>query len=136
REAPQTVQWEDYMHKYLLAGVSAIALLVTAGANAQELQFPKGEGAFSWDSLEEFKASHTGLEGQPLRLWNAWYNEGDKLQWEAVLSYFADATGIVSNNGSTPNNEQVARADIAAGSPPNILILPQPGLLADFATQS
>jgi alpha-glucoside transport system substrate-binding protein len=123
------------MHKYLLAGASAIVLAFAAGAHAQDLQFPKGEGDFSWDSLDAFKAAHSGLEGQPLRLWNAWYNEGDKAQWEAVLSYFVDATGVALNNGSAPNYEEVARADIAAGSPPNVLILPQPGLLADFAKQ-
>jgi hypothetical protein len=34
------------MHKFLVAGVSAIALLSSA-ALAQELKYPKGEGAFS-----------------------------------------------------------------------------------------
>ena len=52
-----------------------------------------------------------------------------------MLSYFADATGIVIQNGSSKNYEEQARIDIAAGSPANITILPQPGLLADFATQ-
>ena len=37
-----------------------------AGAQAQDLKFPKGEGAFSWASLDEFAAAHTGLEGQTL----------------------------------------------------------------------
>jgi alpha-glucoside transport system substrate-binding protein len=123
------------MHKYLLAGVSAIALVMSASANAQDLKFPKGEGAFSWQSLEDFKTAHPGLEGQSLRIWNAWYPEGDKAQWESVLAYFTEATGVKVENGSTPNYEEIARADIAAGSPPNILILPQPGLLADFAKQ-
>jgi alpha-glucoside transport system substrate-binding protein len=49
------------MHKYLLAGVSAIALIVSAGAMAQELKFPKGEGAFSWDALQQFADSHKGI---------------------------------------------------------------------------
>jgi alpha-glucoside transport system substrate-binding protein len=37
--------------------------------------------------------------------------------------------------GSSKNYEEQARIDIAAGSPANITILPQPGLLADFAKQ-
>jgi len=123
------------MHKHLLAGVSAIAVLLGGVSYGQDLQFPKGEGGFNWKSLEDFKASHTGLEGQTLSLWNAWNEPGDKAQWESVLAYFADATGIVLQNGSSKNYEEQARIDIAAGSPANITILPQPGLLADFAKQ-
>ncbi len=115
----------------LLLGVS----LVATSAQAQELMFPKGEGEFSWDSLEEFAAAHTGLEGQPLSIWNAWAEPSDKAQFEAVLAYFVDATGIDVQNGSSKNYEEQARIDIAAGSPANVTILPQPGLLADFAAQ-
>ena len=123
------------MHKHLLAGVSAIAVLLGGVSYGQDLMFAKGEGGFNWKSLEDFKASHTGLEGQTLSLWNAWNEPGDKAQWEAVLAYFADATGVVLQNGSSKNYEEQARIDIAAGSPANITILPQPGLLADFAKQ-
>ncbi|HZY68976.1 MAG TPA: ABC transporter substrate-binding protein, partial [Devosia sp.] len=124
------------MHKYLLAGVSAVALVMSTGANAQDLLFPKGEGAFSWDSLEEFAASHTGLEGQTLSFWTPWRDDpGDASQWRSVVAYFEDATGVTAQLGSSPNYEEQARIDIAAGSPANILILPQPGLLADFAAQ-
>jgi alpha-glucoside transport system substrate-binding protein len=115
----------------LLLGVS----LSATGAQAQDLMFPKGEGDFSWDSLEEFAAAHTGLEGQELTIWNAWAEPSDKAQFEAVLSYFIDATGIKVQNGSSKNYEEQARIDIAAGSPANVTILPQPGLLADFAAQ-
>lgn len=115
----------------LLLGVS----LVATGAHAQELMYPKGEGDFSWDSLEEFTTAHSGLEGQQLSIWNAWAEPGDKAQFEAVLAYFIDATGIQVQNGSSKNYEEQARIDIAAGSPANVTILPQPGLLADFAAQ-
>lgn len=115
----------------LLLGVS----LGATGVQAQDLMFPKGEGAFNWASLEEFAAAHTGLEGQELTIWNAWAEPSDKAQFEAVLSYFTDATGISVQNGSSKNYEEQARIDIAAGSPANVTILPQPGLLADFAAQ-
>ena len=125
------------MQRHLVAGISAIALAMAGvpSTQAQELLFPKGEGNFNWQSLDDFAAAHSDLEGQELRIWNAWYPEGDRTQWEAVLAYFEDATGVDVNNGSGPNYEELARADIAAGSPPNVLILPQPGLLADFAAQ-
>jgi len=126
------------MHKTLLAGVSAFAMLVgvAGSAHAQELMFPKGEGAFSWDSLDEFAKAHPDLQGQTLTFWTPWRdNPGDASQWAAVAAYFEDATGVKVQLGSSPNYEEQARIDIAAGSPANITILPQPGLLAEFARQ-
>src|SRR5690606_24548397 len=54
-------------------------------------------------------------------------------QWAAAVSLFSDVTGISTQLGSSPNYEEQARIDIAAGSPGNINLLPQPGLLARFA---
>lgn len=123
------------MHKYLLAGISAVAIAVASGANAQELSFPKGEGDFSWDSLSAFAAAHQGLDGQKLSIWGPWREGGDQEQFESVLAYFEDATGINVEYGSSENYEQQAQIDAAAGSPANITILPQPGLLADMASK-
>jgi alpha-glucoside transport system substrate-binding protein len=127
------------MRKLLLAGVSAgvvaLASLPFALAQNTQLAFPIGEGAFSWDSLEAFRTSHTGLAGQTLTIWSPWNNEGDAAQWESVWRYFEYATGVRVQAGSSPTYEEQARIDIAAGNPSNILILPQPGLLADFARQ-
>jgi len=125
------------MKRLLLTGASAAAVIFGGAAfvSAQDLAFPIGEGAFSWESLEAFTAAHTDLAGQTLTIWSPWNNEGDAAQWESVWRYFEQATGIDVQSGSSPNYEEQARIDIAAGSPPNILILPQPGLLADFAAQ-
>ncbi|MCF1741557.1 ABC transporter substrate-binding protein [Paradevosia shaoguanensis] len=125
------------MHKLLLAGVSAIALVLTgiSGASAQDLKFPKGEGAFSWQALDDFAAAHKGLEGQKLTIWGPWREGGDKEQFESVLAYFKDATGIDVSYASSENYEQQAVIDTAAGSAANITILPQPGLLADLASK-
>ena len=125
------------MHKLLLAGVSAIALSlgVAGSAHAVDLLFPKGQGDFNWDSLQKFADAHKDLKGQKLTIWASWAEQGDKTQWEAVLAYFSDATGVDVTDGSSKNYEEQARIDIQAGSPANITILPQPGLLADFAKQ-
>jgi alpha-glucoside transport system substrate-binding protein len=122
------------MHKLLLAGVSVIALGVTS-AQAQDFIFPKGEGAFSWGALEEFAASHGGLTGQTLTVWGPWREGGDQEAFESVVAYFEDATGIDVEYGSSENYEQQAQIDAAAGSPANVTILPQPGLLADMASK-
>jgi alpha-glucoside transport system substrate-binding protein len=121
--------------KFLAAGLLASATFSVVAAQAADLKFPKGEGGFTWASLDEFKAAHTGLEGQSLTIWDAWAEPGDKAQWESVLAYFEDATGIKVQAGSSKNYEEQARIDIQAGSPANVTILPQPGLLADFAKQ-
>src|SRR5690606_7201222 len=128
------VLWEDYMHKTLLAGVSALALSLVATAGiAQDIV--RGEGDFSWDSLDAFEAEYGDVGGQ-LTFWTPWRDDpGDASQWAAVVSFFSDVTGISTQLGSSPNYEEQARIDIAAGSPANITILPQPGLLADFAAQ-
>lgn len=122
------------MHKTLLAGVSALALTLTATASfAQDIV--RGEGEFSWDSLDAFEEEYGGaFEGETLTFWTPW-RQADGEQWAAVVSYFEDVTGVTAQLGSSPNYEEQARIDIAAGSPANITILPQPGLLADFAAQ-
>lgn len=123
------------MHKTFLAGVSAIALAVTSSAYAQDLKYPKGEGAFSWDALQQFADSHKGLEGQKVTVWGPWREGGDQEQFLTVLAYFEQATGIDVEYGSSENYEQQAQIDAAAGSPANVTMLPQPGLLADMASK-
>ncbi|SDG41470.1 ABC transporter substrate-binding protein [Pelagibacterium luteolum] len=121
------------MHKTLLAGVSALALSLTAtSAFAQDIV--RGEGDFSWDSLDAFEAEYGDVSGE-ITLWSPWNNPGDAAQFQAVVDFFEEATGVTVQVGSSPTYEEQARIDIAAGSPANITILPQPGLLADFAEQ-
>jgi alpha-glucoside transport system substrate-binding protein len=124
--------------RYTLLAFAATAALFAASAQAAD-KFPVGQDTrFSWKSFDDFKASHQDLAGQKLTIWDSWTGEGDqgdKAQWEMVVSYFKDATGIDAQAGSSKNYEEQARIDLQAGSPPDILILPQPGLLADFAKQ-
>jgi alpha-glucoside transport system substrate-binding protein len=124
------------MHKLLLAGVSALALLgAVTSAGAADLKYPKGEGAFSWDALQEFADAHKDLSGQKLTIWGPWREGGDQEQFLSVVAYFEDATGVDVEYGSSENYEQQAQIDAAAGSSANITVLPQPGLLADMAAK-
>ncbi len=123
------------MHKYLLAGVSAVALVVSAGAYAQELKYPKGEGAFSWDALQEFADSHKGMEGQKVTVWGPWREGGDQEMFESVIAYFEDATGIDVEYGSSESYVQQAQIDAQSGSSANVTILPQPGVIGDMAAK-
>jgi alpha-glucoside transport system substrate-binding protein len=53
----------------------------------------------------------------------------------SVLDYFREATGVEVKYSSSENYEQQIVIDTQAGSPANIAILPQPGLLADLASK-
>lgn len=122
------------MKKLFLAGVAAFALF-SAGAQAADLEFKPGEDKrFNWASFDEFKASHADLKGQTLTIFGPWRGDDEKLAL-AMLSYFQEATGINVKYSSSENYEQQIVIDTQAGSPPDIAILPQPGLLADLASK-
>ncbi|MDI7863433.1 ABC transporter substrate-binding protein [Rhizobiaceae bacterium n13] len=122
------------MSKSLLAGVAAASLLAGI-ANAAELKFAPGEEArFNWKSYEDFKASHGDLKGETLTIFGPWRGD-DEILFNSVLAYFIEATGINVRYSSSENYEQQIVIDTQAGSPPNIAILPQPGLLADLASK-
>ncbi len=53
----------------------------------------------------------------------------------SILAYFSEATGAEVKYSSSENYEQQIVIDTQAGSPPNIAVLPQPGLLADLAAK-
>ena len=116
-----------------LSGVSAIALLAVSAhsATAQDLMFPKGEGAFTWDSLQTF-ADATDLSGQQVTVFGPWLGP-DQAAVEAVLAYFADATGADVRYTGSDSFEQQVVIDAEAGSSANVAVFPQPGLAADMA---
>jgi len=110
---------------------SAAALALFAGsALAQELKFPVGEGAFNWDSYAAYDAANN-LEGQTLSIFGPWRGD-DQVLAESVFAYFSAATGVTINYSSSESYEQQIVIDTQAGSPPDIAILPQPGLIGDL----
>jgi alpha-glucoside transport system substrate-binding protein len=120
------------MTRTLFAGAAALAILAGMG-QAQDLKFPVGEGAFNWQSYNDFAASHD-LKGQTLTIFGPWRGE-DQVLVESMLAYFSAATGATVNYSSSENYEQQIVIDTQAGSPPDIAILPQPGLIADLASK-
>jgi alpha-glucoside transport system substrate-binding protein len=116
--------------------LSCAALALLAGsAFAQDFKFPIGEDQrFNWQSLADFKAAHGDLAGQSLTIFGPWRGEDDTLI-RSVLAYFSDATGIDVKYSSSENYEQQVVIDTQAGSPADVTILPQPGLIADLASK-
>ncbi|MCF6369574.1 ABC transporter substrate-binding protein [Rhizobium halophilum] len=116
-------------------GCVGVTALIAGSVSAQQLKFEPGEEArFNWQSFEEFKAAHGDLEGQSLTLFGPWRGE-DEILFNSVLAYFNAATGVDGRYSSSENYEQQIVIDTQAGSPPNIAIIPQPGLLADLASK-
>ncbi len=119
--------------RYLL-GAAILALssgVLGAGmASAQELKFPVGEGAFNWDSYRTYDEA-VNLDGQTLTIFGPWRGE-DQVLFESILAYFTAASGVKVNYSSSENYEQQIVIDTQAGSPPDLAILPQPGLIADL----
>ena len=108
------------------------ALALTAPASA-ELKFKPGEDArFNWANFEELKK--VDLKGETLTIFGPWRGEDEALV-QSVLDYFIEATGATVNYSSSENYEQQIVIDTQAGSPPNIAILPQPGLIQDLASK-
>ena len=119
------------MKKTLLAG--AALLVLAAPAAAAELKFKPGEDAkFTWANFDELKK--VDLKGETLSVFGPWRGEDEGLA-RSVLDYFSEATGVTINYSSSENYEQQIVIDTQAGSPPNIAILPQPGLIQDLASK-
>ncbi len=119
------------MNRRYLAGAAALTLLV-GPVHAQDLRFPPGEGDFNWASYEEFDAAFD-LEGQTLSIFGPWRGD-DQALVESVLAYFTAATGVNVSYASSENYEQQIVIDTEAGSPPNIAVLPQPGLIQNLVS--
>jgi alpha-glucoside transport system substrate-binding protein len=120
------------MKTKLLVGAAALALSA-GGALAQDFKFPIGEGAFNWDSYKAFDEV-TNLDGQKLTIFGPWRGE-DQVLVESMLAYFEAASGVDVSYSSSEGYEQQIVIDAQAGSPPDVAVLPQPGLIADLASK-
>lgn len=122
------------MKKLLLMTVAAAAL-AAGTAMAADLKFQPGQDSkFNWKSYDDFKSAHADLKGETLTIFGPWRGEDEAL-FTSVLNYFTEATGVNAKYSSSENYEQQIVIDTQAGSPPNVAILPQPGLLANLASK-
>ena len=120
------------MKKNLLLGAALAAIFVTTPALA-ELKYKPGEDAkFTWANLNELKK--VDLKGETLTIFGPWRGD-DETHVQVILEYFREATGADVKYSSSENYEQQVVIDTQAGSPANISVLPQPGLIADLASK-
>lgn len=120
------------MYRKLLTATSALWVLATATVAENHLLFAVGEGPFNWDSLTAFAEGQPDLSGQTVTIAGPWLGPQAEAG-EAVMAYFEEATGAdVIVTGSDSFEQQIV-IDVEAGSPPNIAVFPQPGLMCDLA---
>ncbi len=114
--------------------LSLVAILLAGTAQAQTLMFaPDADSRFSWDSYTAFAETHD-LSGQSLTVLAPWTG-ADAALFESVIAYFEAATGADVSYSGTSNFEDDVVIAVNAGTPPNIAIFPQPGLVADLAAK-
>ena len=120
----------------LMTTAAAIAFVASASfANAAghsaELPFAIGEDdRFSWDQLQEFQ--DMDYSGETITMFGPWLGP-DKDLVESMVAYFEEATGADVQYSGSDGFEQQILIDLEGGSPPNIAVFPQPGLMATMA---
>ena len=120
------------MKKSLLLGVALATLALCAPASA-ELKFKPGEDPkFHWADFDALKK--VDLKGQTLTIFGPWRGEDEAPHPQrARLFHRRDRRRV--KYSSSENYEQQIVIDTQAGSPPDIAVLPQPGLIADLASK-
>lgn len=121
------------MKTQLFSAAAALALMGSTALADGHLPFAPGEGAFTWDSFTAF-AEANDFSGQTVTITGPWTGN-EKEKFDAVVAYFAEATGATVNYSGSDSFEQDIVVSARAGSAPNLAVFPQPGLAADMASQ-
>ncbi len=112
----------------------AAASLTVGGAQAQLVIEKGSDDRINWQSLEDFGAAHADIDGQSVTILGPWLGADQEL-FASIIAYFEDATGATVNYSGSDSFEQQIVIDSEAGSPPDIAVLPQPGLAAELAAK-
>lgn len=113
--------------------VAVFALHAGLAAADGHLFAAPGEGDYNWASYEAFAAAHD-LAGETVTITGPWTGLDAEL-FESVTAYFEAATGATVEYSGSDSFEQDIVIATQADSAPNIAVFPQPGLVADLASQ-
>lgn len=101
------------MKHTLYAGAATFALTAGMAQAAGHLMFNPGEGDFNWDSYNAY-AGATNLNGEQVTVFGPWLGP-DQKAIEAVLAYFAEASGADVRYVGSDSFEQQIMVDAEAG---------------------
>ena len=111
---------------HLAIGAAAMALVVSGCGGSDSSSDDTADDPTSESSLPD-------LEGESIEVAAVWTGPEQKT-FEKVLAGFSDATGAEVKYTSTGDDiATVLGTKIKGGQPPDVAMLPQPGLLAQFA---
>ena len=120
--------------KRLTTSVAILALsagTAIAAGHSPELKFAIDEAeGFSWDTLDKYE--EMDFSGETVTVFGPWLGP-DKDFVENALAYFEQATGADVQYSGSDGFEQQIVIDLEGGSPPNVAVFPQPGLMATMA---
>ena len=120
------------MRKALFLGVALSALALATPASA-ELKFKPGEDArFDWANYDELKK--VDLKGETLSIFGPWRGEDEALV-PACSNISARRPAPRSNIRRPRTTNSRSSSTRRPASPPNIAVLPQPGLIQDLASK-
>ena len=112
------------MHKRLTTGLVAVALAATACGDGGGSSAPGGSTA---------PGASGDLNGKVVTMMMG-FAGAEATNLEATLKPFEDSTGVdIQYNGVSPGFEQQINVVVEAGNPPDIALIPQPGLVKKFA---
>lgn len=118
--------------KLRFAVSAAVLAMALASPALAALKYAPGEGPFTWANLDDLKK--VDLKGETLTIFGPWRGD-DETHVQVILEYFREATGADVKYSSSENYEQQVVIDTQAGSPANISVLPQPGLIGDLSSK-
>ncbi|MGB0958640.1 MAG: ABC transporter substrate-binding protein [Halocynthiibacter sp.] len=128
----QSIRMSLSHFKSLVLSMMALCLFGSPQGQARDLPFAVGAPPFDW-------ADYMAFAGEPpssgrLRITGPWAGV-DGERFRSILAYFEAATGIKTTFEGSDRSEEQLLLEIAAGTPPDLAIIPQPGLMRSLAKQ-
>ena len=116
-------------NRLLAAMLLALAMIATACAGGDDATTTDGSESAGGDTA-------SGDVTGEITILHAFTGEADIAGLTAVIDAFEAANpGVTVNEEGSNDFESLARTRIGAGTPPDIILHPQPGLLEDFVNQ-
>ncbi len=127
---------EKLMKKTIAHSILALSLSagIAVADNHISLEFPVGEGAFSWDSYKVWAKNAPDFSGQTVTVTGPWLQPEDGA-FRSAIAYFMAATSAKVVYTGSDSFEQQIMIDAEAGAAPNIALFPQPGLASGMAAR-
>jgi len=119
----------------LLAALFLVLAMVAAACNGGD-DDGGGDATEDGDATSDAGGDGDGDVSGEVTMLHAFTGEADVAGLQAVIDAFEEANpGVTVNDEGSNDFESLARTRIGSGTPPDVILHPQPGLLEDFVSQ-